>query len=172
MQFILAITAFALLLSPVPRQDKPAEKPTQNNDQHSHDVDARGDHVMGFSHEKATHHFRLYPDGGAIEITTNDPQDAATRDEIRRHLGHILGMFSAGNFRAPMLIHAVDPPGAATMKQLRSELAYKFENLDHGGRVTIVTHNSEALESVHKFLRFQIKDHKTGDGLEVVSAQK
>ena len=32
------------------------------------DVNQRGDHAMGFAHEKTTHHFRLYPDGGAIVI--------------------------------------------------------------------------------------------------------
>ena len=30
-------------------------------------VVARGDEIMGFSHEKTTHHFRLYADGGSIE---------------------------------------------------------------------------------------------------------
>jgi len=29
--------------------------------------------VMGFSHEKTTHHFQLYKDGGAIQVTVNDP---------------------------------------------------------------------------------------------------
>ncbi len=29
-------------------------------DSHHQGVDERGDHVMGFSHEKATHHFLLY----------------------------------------------------------------------------------------------------------------
>jgi hypothetical protein len=37
------------------------------SDPHSSDVDTRGDHAMGFSHETSTHHFRLLSDGGAIE---------------------------------------------------------------------------------------------------------
>jgi hypothetical protein len=40
---------------------------------------------MGFSHDKTTHHFRLYPDGGAIEVTADDPND---NPDIRRY-GHI-----------------------------------------------------------------------------------
>ena len=40
--------------------------------QHSGMVE-RGDHAMGFSHERTTHHFRLFKDGGAIEVQTNDP---------------------------------------------------------------------------------------------------
>jgi len=59
--------------------------------------------AMGFSHEKKTHHFRLFSDGGAIEVTVNSPQDTESRDQIRKHLGHIAQMFSNGIFDAPML---------------------------------------------------------------------
>ena len=54
-------------------------------DAHHAAVDQRGDQVMGFSHEKTTHHFRLYSDGGAIEVVTKDPKDTASRDQIRTH---------------------------------------------------------------------------------------
>jgi len=47
----------------------------------------------------------LYADGGAIEITANDPNDTESRDQIRMHLSHIAVMFAAGNFQAPMLIY-------------------------------------------------------------------
>ena len=47
---------------------------------------------MGFSHATSTHHFRLVSDGGAIEVTANDPNDKVTRDEIKNHLSHILQM--------------------------------------------------------------------------------
>ena len=62
---------------------------------HHDDVNRRGDHEMGFSHEKATHHFRLAKDGDAIEVTANDPNDTESRDQIRQHLTHIAMMFSA-----------------------------------------------------------------------------
>jgi len=123
----------------------------------------RGDHVMGFSHDKATHHFRLYTDGGAIEVEANTADDKATRDEIRMHFGHIAKMFEAGDFSAPMLIHAQNPPGAATMKRLRDAIQYKVEDTKRGARIRILTKNAEALAAVHEFLRFQIKDHQTGD---------
>jgi hypothetical protein len=69
-------------------------------------VAERGDQGMGFSHEKTTHHFRLYSDGGATEVEANDAQDAANRDAIRAHFSHIVKMFQAGDFSIPMLIHA------------------------------------------------------------------
>lgn len=52
-------------------------------------VNQRGDQVMGFSHDKTKHHFRLYSDGGAIEVETIDPNDTDSRDQIRSHWRHI-----------------------------------------------------------------------------------
>jgi TusA-related sulfurtransferase len=132
---------------------------------HHDDVNRRGDHEMGFSHEKTTHHFRLAKDGGAIEVTANDPNDTESRDQIRQHLTHIAMMFSAGNFNAPMLIHDQTPPGVPVMKRLKSQIKYEFENMESGGRVKISTSNREAIDAVHEFLRFQITDHQTGDPL-------
>jgi hypothetical protein len=135
----------------------------QQSDPHHDSVNQHGDHAMGFSHEKTTHHFRLYADGGAIEVTANDPKDIESRDAIRMHLTHIAGMFAEGNFEAPMLIHGQVPPGVPVLQKLKSEVRYRFENMDRGGRVRIVTKNADALEAVHEFLRFQISDHQTGD---------
>jgi hypothetical protein len=45
-------------------------------------VNAQGDQGMGFSHENTTHHFRLLPDGGAIEIQSSEPTDAASQEAI------------------------------------------------------------------------------------------
>ena len=136
-------------------------------DQHHQGVAQRGDEVMGFSHEKTTHHFRLYPDGGAIEAEANDPKDTASRDQIRSHFGHIVTMFTAGDFSAPMLIHAQNPPGTEGMKPLRNMIEYKVESTEKGARIHIITKDAEALHAVHEFLRFQIADHQTGDSAEV-----
>jgi len=135
--------------------------------QSNHDeVNRRGDHEMGFSHEKTTHHFRLTKDGGAIEVTANDPNDTESRDQIRRHLTHIAGMFSAGNFNAPMFIHDQTIPGVPAMKRLKGEIKYEFESMEQGGRVKISSSNPQAVDAVHELLRFQIADHQTGDPLK------
>jgi hypothetical protein len=159
----LLIAALLLLVVPY---SLPQDKPAAQADHHQ-GVVKRGDHVMGFSHDKATHHFLLYPDGGAIEVESNSAEDTATRDEIRSHFAHIVKMFSAGDFSAPMLIHAQNPPGSATMKKLRDDIHYTLENTGHGARIRILTQNSDALAAIHEFLRFQIRDHQTGDSLEV-----
>jgi hypothetical protein len=132
---------------------------------HHEGVNSRGDQAMGFSHEKTTHHFLLRSNGGVIAIEVNDPMDTESRDEIRQHLMHIAGMFSAGDFEAPMFIHDRVPPGVPAMKRLQKQITYTFEILEHGAQIRIATKNSEAVKAVHDFLRFQITDHKTGDPL-------
>ncbi|MEO5762246.1 MAG: hypothetical protein ABIR28_08035 [Vicinamibacteria bacterium] len=123
--------------------------------------------MMGFSHEKTTHHFRLRADGGVIQVTANSASDTESRDEIQKHLGHIAGMFAGGNFNAPMLVHGVTPPGTETMTKLKADIHYSYEALPSGGSVVITTKRKDALTAVHEFLRFQIKDHTTGDSLEI-----
>jgi hypothetical protein len=141
----------------------------KTGDEHLTGMTRRGDHVMGFSQEKATHHFRLYLDGGAIEVAANNPRDSGTRDQIQTHLSHIAHMFSEGNFNAPMLIHDQVPPGVPVLQRLKTAVAYSFEKTDKGARVAITTNNREALDAVHEFLRFQIANHQTGDSPNVVS---
>ena len=136
-------------------------------DAHHEGVDKRGDHVMGFSHEKTTHHFRLYRDGGAIEVTANDAKDAESRDQIRMHLSHIAKMFAGGDFNAPMLIHDRVPPGVPVMQRLKAEIRYEYRDVERGGTVRITSANAEAVAAVHDFLKFQIEDHRTGDPVEV-----
>ena len=137
--------------------------PAQHPD---HEMEKRGDHVMGFSHEKVTHHFRLFDDGGAIEVQANDPQDDQSRDQIRMHFGHIAKMFAAGDFKAPMLIHDQTPPGVEIMARHKHEIQYTYETTDRGARIRITTSNEDARSAVHDFLRFQIKEHQTGDPLQ------
>ena len=111
----------------------------------------QGDKAMGFSHEKTTHHFRLFRGGGAIEVTVNDAGDKESRDQIRKHLSHIAGMFSEGNFNAPVLTHGKTPPGVPLMQQMKNEIGYKYEEIEGGGRVRISTDNMEALAEFMNF---------------------
>jgi hypothetical protein len=129
----------------------------------------RGDHVMGFSHEKTAHHFLLYPNGGEINVRANDPSDKGSIDQIRMHLGHIAKLFSAGNFNAPMLIHDTNPPGVPAMTRLKDAIKYEYSETDHGARIRLVTENSQAIDAIHAFLLFQIIDHQTGDKPSIMS---
>jgi hypothetical protein len=142
------------------------EEHTSTSANHQAEVEKHGDEGMGFSHEKTTHRFLLYSDGGAIEVLANDGADSQSVQAIRGHLGHIAIMFSEGNFEVPMFIHGQVPPGVPTMKQERADIAYRFEELPAGGSVRIQSSNAEAVKAVHEFLRFQIEDHHTGDAME------
>jgi hypothetical protein len=130
---------------------------------HQAAVNEHGDKVMGFSHEKSTHHFVLTQDGGLIEVRANDFKDAASLEQIRGHFQHIVHMFAEGNFNAPMLVHSQDVPGTATMTRLKSDLHWEMQEIPRGARITITADSKEALDAVHDFLRFQIADHQTGD---------
>jgi len=148
--------------------DAHSDKPSaQGHEDHHAAVNRRGDQVMGFSHEKTTHHFRLKTDGGIIEVEARDPNDTESRDQIRQHLKQIAQQFSEGEFTAPMLIHAQNPPGVPVMKKLKTAIKYQFEETERGGRVRIVSSSAAAISAVHQFLRFQIADHKTGDSGKV-----
>lgn len=130
-------------------------------------MNERGDQGMGFSREKTTHHFYLTKTGGIIQVEADDPKDTVSRDQIRQHLGHIAMMFAEGNFDIPMFIHDQVPPGVPVMKRLKAEIKYQFEETEKGARVIISTSNQAALSAIYEFLSFQIKEHRTGDPLEV-----
>lgn len=154
----LAISGIALLRLPAL-----ARAP----DPHHAAVDARGDHVMGFDHEKTTHHFRLTTSGGAIEVSANDAGDIESRDAIRGHLPHIAAMFARGDFDAPMLIHGRVPPGVPAMRKRKSLIRWAYEETAAGGRILATTRDARARAALHEFLRFQIRDHRTGDSTEI-----
>lgn len=145
--------------------------PSTSQEERHQGVNERGDKSMGFSHEKATHHFTLYADGGAIEVNANDPKDTETREMVRSHFKHIVMMFADGNFEIPMFVHAKNPPGAQAMTRLKGEIHYNLEETPNGARLRITSENKEALNGIHKFLAFQIKDHETGDTTAVTKAK-
>lgn len=140
---------------------------TATPSQHHADVNKRGAHVMGFDQEKTVHHFFLYEDGGAIEVTARAATDKANLDAIRSHLPHIATMFAQGHFDVPMLVHETQVPGTTDLARLKDRLRYTYVETPLGGRVDVVTRDPEAREALHRFLRFQITDHQTGDTTSV-----
>lgn len=126
-----------------------------------------GEKAMGFSQTETTHHFLLKKDGGVIQVEANNSQDARNRDLIRTHLAHIAQAFAAGDFSHPLAVHDQIPPSVPEMQRLKAEIRYTFEETPQGGRVLISTGNQQALVAIHEFLSFQIREHRTGDALEV-----
>lgn len=179
---IIAAVALAVAAQTGGQQKQPTQQPEHDmagcplhaehtghkGDHNGHaEMNARGEEGMGFSQAKTTHHFRLTKAGGHIEVAANDAADTASRDQIRAHLKQIAAAFAAGDFRIPMFVHAQTPPGVPTMQRLKAVISYSYEETERGGRVRIMTKDSEATAAVHEFLIFQIKEHRTGDALEI-----
>ena len=89
-------------------------------------VDARHD-TFGMAHDSSHHNFRLFKDGGAIELRANDMDDTAMIDVIRKHLREVDASFVKSDFSTPMFVHGRLPDGLAQMKLLpgRSHTAMK-----------------------------------------------
>src|SRR6202030_1704327 len=130
-------------------------------------MNSRGDHVMGFDQNKTTHHFTLTKTGGVIQVQANDSSDTASRDHIRMHLQHISKAFAAGDFTDPHEVHAEVRPGVPLMKDRKDKISYRFESIANGGRELIAPEDPKALKAIHEYLRYQIREHKTGDPLDV-----
>jgi hypothetical protein len=126
-----------------------------------------GEQAMGFSQTQTTHHFFLRKDGGIIQVEANDPIDTQNRDLIRIHLSHIAQAFAVGDFSDPLVVHDKFADGVPVMQRLKGDIHYTFEQIPQGGRVLIHTANAQAVEAIHQFLRFQIKEHQTGDSVKV-----
>jgi hypothetical protein len=143
------------------------QTPSPSPEEHFSGVNARGDQAMGFSHEKTTHHFHLFTDGGSIEIASNDPTDTDSQKAIREHLSMIATKFTNGDFTIPMFIHDTVPPGAETMKRLNNKIHYLVSTTVGGAQIRITSRDPDAIQAMHDFLKLQIQDHQTGDPLAV-----
>jgi hypothetical protein len=121
----------------------------------------------GFSQTATTHHFYLNESGGIIQVEANDSTDLTNRADIRMHLRHIAHAFQTGDFDIPLFVHDTVPPGVPEMKRLQKHIRYVFEETPNGGRVVISSADAKALAAIHRFLQFQIQEHKTGDSTAV-----
>ena len=108
----------------------------------------------------------------SIQVEANDAKDTTSRDQIRQHLSEIAKMFAQGNFTDPMMVHDETPAGVPALKNLKSKIKYSFEQTNGGGRVLITTTDHDAVSAVHEFLRYQIKEHATGDSGKVEPSRK
>jgi hypothetical protein len=130
--------------------------------EHGRHVDSRHD-TFGMSHTKSTHSFRLFADGGAIELRASNGADEATIAAIRAHLEEIAPRFSTGDFSTPQFVHGYTPDGVAQLARLHDDITWRYQQLDGGGRIRITTSSAEALAAVHAFLRFQVIEHRTAN---------
>jgi len=169
---VLTIATALIASSAFPQHDMP---PGMTHEQHlalmkkQAQMKQRGNIAMGFDQDKTTHHFYLTSSGGAIQVEANSDADTASRDQIRTHLKKISVEFANGDFRAPVATHNEMPPGAETMQQLKTKIAYSYEERPRGAAVRIASSDETAINAIHEFLRYQITEHATGDPLTVAN---
>lgn len=174
-RLVLIALVMVTLASQASNAQHPSMPPGMTHEEHLAQVrkDAemkqRGNQAMGFDQDKTTHHFVLTATGGLIQVEVNDPTDLTSRDLIRTHLREISSEFGNGVFDKPFETHAEVPPGVPTMQRLKASITYSFETTATGGLVRIVTANPDALHAVHDFLRYQIKEHATGESPQQLS---
>ena len=130
--------------------------------EHGMGVDHRHD-TLGVAHETTHHSFRLFDDGAAIELHANVASDETTVQGIRDHIQMIAKQFQANNFSTPMFVHDKTPDGVDAIKQLHDRIQITYERLSDGARIRMTTTDADALAALHKFMRFQITEHRTGD---------
>jgi hypothetical protein len=159
----VALAAVTVWLSCPAGAQQPQQGQAPDHDAHHRDMLTRGAQAMGFDQERTVHHFLLYVDGGAIDVSVKEARDHANLLAIRLHLQEIARLFEAGDFGRPALTHARQVPGTVEMTRLKDRITYQYEETPAGGKVRIVTRDANALAAVHAFLRFQIEDHRTGD---------
>ncbi len=167
------LTSVILLSGTIASAQHPSMPAGLSHDEHlrqlakDEQLKRRGALAMGFDQDKTTHHFRLSPTGGAIEVAANDAADTKSLKEIRTHFREIADAFSKGVFDKPVGTHDEMPPGAQTMAGNKDRIQYRYEERAGGAAVTITTADPETLSAIHEFLRYQIVEHKTGDPLTV-----
>lgn len=140
--------------------------PMSRSSAHREQVDQRHETATRVEKDGTEHHFLLAKDGGSIRLEVDDETQVETRDRIRAHLQVIARSFAAGDFSMPMRIHDQVPPGVEVMTERRAGIRYEYSPTPKGGVVRISTDDEDALAAVHEFLRFQIRDHATGDPTE------
>lgn len=167
----LAFATFAFLIatSATTFAQHPAMPAGMTHEQHQAqmkkdaELKQRGALAMGFDQDKTVHHFLLRPDGGVIAVGLKEASDEASLAQVRAHLKSIAGEFASGDFARPFATHAEMPPGVKVMQQRKKTISYRYEDTALGGQVVISTPDRRAKDAVHEFLRYQIREHKTGD---------
>jgi hypothetical protein len=159
---IFVIASFSWLAG-VSAQDHSVMPSGMTHEQHMMLLKQHGQMAMGFDQDKAQHHFTLTANGGIIQVTALDPADQVTEEAIQKHLQQITVAFGRGDFEKPLMTHGEVPPGVSAMQGHKDEITYTYEPLKRGGLVRIATSNADALDAIHDFLKYQIREHATGD---------
>lgn len=122
---------------------------------------------MPFDEGKATQHYYLLKNGGAVEFAAKDPADTSTVNAIQKHLESQAKNFEKGNFDLPTTDKGKLPESVNTMKKLRKEITFEVMQMDAGAALRMFSINNQARQAIQDYLKSQIEEHHTGDPMEV-----
>ena len=123
-------------------------------------MDHRHGDVVGADPSSLAHRFVSTASGGDV-ILDRKAGDTLTIAQIRTHLDEIAKAFSTGDFSTPMMIHEKAADGADVMTRKASVIKYEVESTAAGGTLHITTSDPEALAAIHRFIEFQVREHRT-----------
>lgn len=126
-------------------------------------LQSRGAIGMGVDQYTSTHTFEPRADGGRITLR-RDVDDSSGVEQIRAHLKTIADAFARGDFTTPAFVHADTVPGTDVMAARRSMISYRTAPIPNGAELLMTTRDSAAVDAIHRFLAFQRRDHRAGDG--------
>ena len=162
---ILTAATFALAVAPTSSAQHAPMPPGKTPEQHMEQMKQHGYAAMGFDQDRTTHHFTMSAEGGAIEVSANDLADQTSVRQIRAHLREIAVAFKRGDFGKPQATHNEVPSGVPVMQRRKDAITYVYSDTAGGGIVLIHSADPEALAAIHEFIRYQVREHKTGDPL-------
>jgi hypothetical protein len=129
------------------------------------EVDSRFSRVLGTDVGKIAQHYYLVKNGGVIELTAKDPNDAATVKAIQKYLDAQKDLFEKGKNESEAEVHGKVPDGSPALKKLRNDITFYSGKTDDGGVLRMFTTNEQARQAVYEFIKFEIGEHQTGDAL-------
>ncbi len=168
---VLTVAALALVFASTVSAQHSAMPVGMTHEQHMEqmkrdaEMKQHGNAAMGFDQGTSTHHFTMSADGGAIDVSADDPADQTSVRQIRTHLQEIAVAFKQGDFGRPQATHSELPPGVPIMQRLKDAITYTYYETAGGGIVRIHTATADALAAIHEFIGYQVREHKTGDPL-------
>jgi len=122
------------------------------------DVAARGSSVMPFDLERTTHRFTPLPNGGTVEVVSDD-RDARQVKLARDHLRAEAANFARGDFRSPEAIHGRDMPGVSELTAGAKRIDIAYADTAEGGRIRFITSDPALVRALHRWLAAQVRDH-------------
>ncbi len=98
-----------------------------------------------------------------MRVTANDLNDAETAARISRHLRTLASQFRRGDFSGPERDHGPTLAGVENLRRLHEKIIYTAHSIAGGGELIISSDDRRAIDAIHQFLQFQMREHNSGD---------